>query len=211
MKLDPAYAAVLSEQSCGSSQCLYFAIARRCTEILAWQNKQPSNHHPQAKKSSYSWGPSMGFSLGIASEANNLLSSLIKVLSSDGKPLGIGTYNPNTSIRVRLITSDEEIHTAFFEKVRRTRRVEAETPPTGHQWISASTCELTRCLDSLIGTMIRLSFRFIPRAWNFQKEIIEALTKTFSPHHRRALRHRVQTEGLKDMPVTVHLGTIDGQ
>ena len=44
--------------------------------------------------------------------------AIVSVLASNGKPLGLGTYNPLTSIRVRLLTrdADETIDAGYFLK-----------------------------------------------------------------------------------------------
>lgn len=143
--------------------------------------------------------------------------SLVTLLASDGKELGIGTYNPLTNIRVRLITRDTQqtINTAFFAK--RFAELDAwkqsHLPPhtNGYRLVHAET-------DSLPGLIIdRYGSTFVFQLHTagmeqFRTEIIEALKLTFTPRaivERSDIEVRKQ-EGLKDMPIAVHHGDITG-
>ena len=143
--------------------------------------------------------------------------SLVTLLASDGRGLGIGTYNPLTNIRVRLITRDTQqtIDQAFFEKrfAELTTWKQNHLPPNtnGYRLVHAET-------DSIPGLIIdRYGSTFVFQLHtagmeHFRTEIIEALKTTFSPRaivERSDIEVRKQ-EGLTDMPITVHHGDITG-
>lgn len=142
--------------------------------------------------------------------------SLVQVLSSDEKCLGIGTYNPHTNIRIRMLSRDpqEQINESFFIK----KFLELDTwkkkhlPPNtnGYRLVHAET-------DGLPGLIVdRYADTFVFQIHTagmelLRGEIISALTKTFSPTtivERSDLQVR-KREGLKTAPVTVHLGSAD--
>ncbi len=143
--------------------------------------------------------------------------SLVMLLASDGRELGIGTYNPLTNIRVRLITRDTTttIDQAFFEKRFAELDVwkQKHLPPhtNGYRLVHAET-------DSLPGLIIdRYGSTFVFQLHTagmerFRTEVIEALKTTFTPRaivERSDIEVRKQ-EGLSDMPITVHHGDITG-
>lgn len=163
------------------------------------------------------------FSKGISTEGRNapapdlIPGSLVTLLASDGKELGIGTYNPLTNIRVRLITRDATtiIDQAFFEKrfVELDAWKQKHLPPhtNGYRLVHAET-------DSIPGLIIdRYGSTFVFQLHTagmerFRTEIIEALKTTFTPRaivERSDIEVRKQ-EGLNDMPITVHHGDITG-
>lgn len=156
------------------------------------------------------------FSLGVAKEDKSLPpGTLVKLQSSTGEMLGVGTYNPLTNIRVRLLTRDADatIDTGFFE--RRFAELDAWkqshlSPDTnGYRLVHAET-------DSLPGLIIdryddTIVFQIHTAGMELlREEILSALKKTFHPKNiveRSDIEVRKQ-EGLKDTPITVHLGEI---
>jgi 23S rRNA (cytosine1962-C5)-methyltransferase len=139
--------------------------------------------------------------------------SPVKVLSHDGKALGVGTYNPITNIAVRMLSRnpDEEINERFFAK----KFLELDTwkrkhlPPdtNGYRLVHAEA-------DGLPGLIIdRYADTFVFQIHTFGMEqfrahIIGALQKNFSPKNiiERSDVEVRKIEGLKDMPTATHVG-----
>lgn len=156
------------------------------------------------------------FSGGVAREPKDLApGSLVKVISNYGDELGIGTYNPLTNIRVRMITRDTSvtIDTEFFAK----RFAELDAWKQNHLPKDTNGYRLVCAeADDLPGLIIdRYDSTFVFQLHtagmeHFRQEIIDALTKTFHPAaivERSDIEVRKQ-EGLTTMPVTTHLGTV---
>ncbi len=157
------------------------------------------------------------FSNGVEKENKSLTpGSLVKVLASNGQELGIGTYSPLTNIRVRLLTrnSNEEINAAFFEKRFKDlddwKQKNIPSNTNGYRLVHAET-------DMFPGLIIdRYNDTFVFQIHTagmeqFRAEIVNALKKVFSPRiivERSDIEFR-KSEGLKDMPITVHLGNVD--
>ncbi len=159
------------------------------------------------------------FSNAIASEASKVpdslpAGSLVRVLSFDKKELGIGTYNPHTNIRVRMMTRDawEEINEAFFvkqfTKIDAWKKSHLPENTNGYRLVHAET-------DGLPGLIVdRYDTTFVFQIHTagmelLRAEIIAALTQVFSPKvivERSDLVVR-KREGLRTAPVTVHLGS----
>lgn len=157
------------------------------------------------------------FSEAIAQGVDAEPGGLVRVLSASGEALGIGTWNPLTSIRVRLLTRDdkEEIDTAYFSRrfneldTWKHDRLPAQT--TGYRIVHAEA-------DGLPGLILdRYDKTFVFQLHTAGMErlrpfILEALQQTFRPEvivERSDLEVR-KIEGLDDRPVAVHSGAIDG-
>lgn len=159
------------------------------------------------------------FSVGKSSPSSDVSNlppgSLVKILSSTGEELGIGTYNPLTNIRVRILSRNpnEEIDEAFFAK----KFLELDTwkkkylPPdtSGYRLVHAEA-------DGLPGLIIdRYGDTFVFQIHTagmeqFRTNIIDALKKNFSPKNiveRSDIEVR-KLEGLKDMPIVTHMGDV---
>ncbi len=144
--------------------------------------------------------------------------TIVKILSSDGRELGLGTYNPLTNIRVRLLTCDcaVEINTAFFEKkfAELDAWKQKHLPPNtnGYRLVHAETDELSGLIvDRYNDTFV---FQLHTAGMNrLRKEIIDALKNTFHPKaiiERSDIEVRKQ-EGLTDMPIKVHHGDVNDE
>lgn len=142
--------------------------------------------------------------------------ALVEVQSQGGARLGIGTFNPLTSIRVRLLTNnvDEEINAAFFEKRFRAledwKRSHMQEDTNGFRLVHSES-------DGIPGLIVdRYADVFVFQLHTagmdrLRKEIVEALTRAFTPSaivERSDVEARKQ-EGLTDRPVAVHLGTVE--
>ncbi len=142
--------------------------------------------------------------------------SLVRVLSFDKKELGIGTYNPHTNIRVRMMTRDcsEEINEEFFvkqfKKLDAWKQKHLPENTNGYRLVHAET-------DGLPGLIVdRYDTTFVFQIHTagmelLRKEIIGALVQVFSPKvivERSDLVVR-KREGLKTAPITVHLGSAE--
>ncbi len=157
------------------------------------------------------------FSNAIGTEDKKLeAGSLVRVLSFDKKELGIGTYNPHTNIRVRMMTRDawEEINEAFFvkqfKKLDAWKKSHLPENTNGYRLVHAETDGLPGLIVDRYDTT--LVFQIHTAGMELlRKEIIGALVQVFSPKvivERSDLVVR-KREGLKTAPVTVHLGSAE--
>ncbi len=159
------------------------------------------------------------FSLAIQKEDTHLApGSCVRVVDNSDRPLGIGTYNPLTNIRVRLLTRDvnEAIDAPFFE----TRFAQLDTWKRGHLPEKTNGYRLVHAeADGLPGLIIdRYANVFVFQLHTAGMEllrdlIIEALQNTFQPDaimERSDVEARGQ-EGLHDRPIKLHRGIVDGQ
>lgn len=143
--------------------------------------------------------------------------TIVEVHAHDGMALGLGTWNANTSIRVRMLSRninekiDEEFFSARFQQLETWKRSRLPAETNGYRLIHAEA-------DGLPGLIVdRYDDVFVFQLHTagmdrLRAEIIAALTDTFKP---RAIVERSdievrKVEGLKDQPVAIRLGTIDG-
>ena len=157
------------------------------------------------------------FSNALATELQSEPGILVKLVADDGKYLGIGMYNPKTSIRVRLLTRerDAEINQKFFENQFQALAHSKES----HLSAGTNAFRLVHGdADGLPGLIVDIYqdvcvFQLHTAGMDrFRDWIIGALRDSFSP---RAIVERSDVnvrkrEGLKDGPTQVHLGSIDG-
>lgn len=151
----------------------------------------------------------------LKSEINEV--GLCQVLSNDNKNLGIGMFNPKTSISVRMLSGDAEIvvDKEFFTKrfleldERKKRFLPDET--TGYRLVNADA-------DRLPGLIVdRYEDVFVFQIHTagmdvFRDAIVEALKEAFDPAvivERSDIDARKQ-DGLMPLPVKIHHGNIDG-
>ncbi len=142
---------------------------------------------------------------------------LVTVNSPRGEALGIGYINPNTSIRVRMLTHNpkEVIDVAFFAKrfknLDEWKRPRLPANTNGYRLVHSES-------DNLPGLIIdRYADVFVFQLHTYGMErlrdqIIAALKETFSP---RAIVERSDVdvrrmEGLKDLPKGIRDGSIEG-
>lgn len=158
------------------------------------------------------------FSNALADEPSGLEpGQLVEVRASNGEPLGLGTWNGHTSIRVRMMTRDvdETIDADFFAKRFRAldawKRSRLPKETTGYRLVHAEA-------DALPGLVIdRFDDVFVYQlhtagADRLRQDIVDALTAVFSP---RAIVERSdldvrKLEGLKDLPTGVVTGKLEG-
>jgi 23S rRNA (cytosine1962-C5)-methyltransferase len=156
------------------------------------------------------------FSQAVATDTQTENGALVEVRSSRGEPLGIGTRNGQTSIRIRMITRDvtEPIDVAFFATRFRALRAwkEKHLPPktTGYRLVHAES-------DGIPGLIIdRYAEVFVMQLHTagmelLRQTIVDALMEVFAPQaivERSDVNVR-RTEGLHDEPVGVLYGKVD--
>lgn len=156
------------------------------------------------------------FSEALRDSATVAPGSLVEVASSRGSFLGVGTYNPLTSIRVRMLTRDpkEKIDADYFSKrfSQLNRWKQSHLPPetTGYRVVHAEA-------DGIPGLIVdRYADTYVFQIHTAGMEclrdlIIQALKHTFHPQtivERSDLSVR-QREGLHTEPITVHHGSVD--
>lgn len=157
------------------------------------------------------------FSNAIEKQLDLEPGALVSVVSHTEEALGIGTFNSNTSIRVRIITNDAEAEidakffTAKFLELDERKRKFLLQNTDGYRVAHADA-------DSLPGLIVdRYADVFVFQIHTagmeqFRNIIIEALKTAFKPVaivERSDVEVR-KREGLKDSPVCVHYGNIDG-
>ncbi len=143
------------------------------------------------------------------------MGELVEVVDMRGSSLGLGTYNSNTSIRVRMLgtPADTVVDAKFFSErfkalnTWKEPRLPANT--NGYRIVHAEA-------DNLPGLIVdRYDRVFVFQLHTagmerLRAEIIEGLTKAFDPVgivERSDLDVR-RMEGLKDAPTTVHLNNL---
>jgi 23S rRNA (cytosine1962-C5)-methyltransferase len=138
--------------------------------------------------------------------------SLVQVLDTRGRSMGIGTWNGNTSIRVRMLSREAEqaIDTAFFvERLRALDEWKRPRLPTNTNGYRVAHAEA----DWLPGLIVdrddqAIVFQIHTAGMELlRKEIIEAIEQVFAPTvivERSDLDVR-RIEGLRDAPITTHL------
>ncbi len=148
---------------------------------------------------------------------------LVEVQSRDGDRLGIGTFNPLTSIRVRLITHDvrtqmsdarSAIDAQWFEGKFKSldawKRSRLPERTTGYRLVHAETDGIPGLIVDRYGDVFVFQLHTAGMD-RLREEIVTALTRAFVPTaivERSDVEARKQ-EGLQDRPVAVHVGTID--
>ena len=155
------------------------------------------------------------FSNALAGDIQGQPGILVKVISADSSFLGIGTYNPLTSIRIRIISSvDEQINETFFvnKLLLLDKMKQKYLPPqtSGYRLVHSDA-------DGFPGLIIdRYDQTFVFQIHTAGMEllrplIISSIKKAFRPEaivERSDVSARKE-EGLQDYPVEVHLGQID--
>ncbi|MDD5438352.1 MAG: class I SAM-dependent rRNA methyltransferase [Patescibacteria group bacterium] len=155
------------------------------------------------------------FSNAIDRDIQGENGQIVKVKDGKGRDLGLGTWNGLTSIRVRMLTRDQEekIDVAFF--VSRFKELDGFKKSglpktTGYRVVHAEA-------DGIPGLILdRYDDVFVFQLHTagmdkLRAEIIEAIRKTFKPSaiiERSDLDVR-KLEGLTNQPVEIHHGKID--
>lgn len=160
--------------------------------------------HPWVFSNAISQEPAQGVTPGM----------LVRLQDFDGHPLGIGIYNPLTSIRVRLVSRLEEVIDAEFFSERFCRLASQKTallaPETTAFRLAHGDADdmpglIVDCYEDVIVFQIHTAGMDLLR-----EAIIRGLRETFD---LRALVERSDVlarkrEGLNDMPSCVHDGEI---
>ncbi len=159
------------------------------------------------------------FSEAIDSSKQNLPNlepgSLVEILDHRGKSLGIGTFNTNTSIRIRLLSRDPktQVNQTFF--ANRLKELsewkQARLPPqtNGYRVAHAEADHLPGLIVDRYDNVFvfQLHTAGMDRLRN---EIIEGIKQAFNPIaiiERSDLDVR-RIEGLQDAPVTIHYSSL---
>ncbi len=153
------------------------------------------------------------FSEAIAKTDSAKTGELVEVSSAKGEFLGIGYINPNTSIRVRMLTLHERVpidaafFAARFQKLDYWKKQYLPSGTTGYRLVHAEADGLPglivdRYADTLVFQLHTAGMDLL------RAEIIQALQTTFAP---RVIVERSDVdvrrmEGLSNMPIQTHLG-----
>ena len=164
-------------------------------------------------KAGHPWVFSQAVARGTEAEPG----TIVLVKSAKGESLGLGTWNANTSIRVRMLTGDasQKIDTDFFverfKSLDKWKRNHLPPKTDGYRLVHAET-------DFLPGLIVdRYDDVFVFQLHTagmdrLRNEIVEALEKAFSPSaivERSDIDVR-KMEGLHDRPVAIRSGKVDG-
>jgi len=156
------------------------------------------------------------FSEAIAKSDPAEAGEIVTVLASDGRALGLGTFNPLTSIRVRMLTAnpEEKIDADYFARRLKSldewKRSRLPAHTDGYRVVHAEADGIPGLiLDRYANTFVfQLHTAGMER---LRAPILEAIEQTFAPKNvveRSDVEVRKQ-EGLKDKPVAVHKGQIE--
>ena len=156
------------------------------------------------------------FSNAIISDTSQINEvCLVEIFSQDNAFLGIGMFNPKTSIKVRIISKDKNtvIDKEFFEKrffeLDKRKKEFLPSITTGYRLCNADS-------DMFPGLIIdRYEDTFVFQIHTagmdiFRDDIVSAIKEAFNPSaivERSDIEARKQ-EGLLDMPVGVKFGDV---
>lgn len=156
------------------------------------------------------------FSNAVAKGADAEPGTVVSVKSTAGDALGLGTWNANTSIRVRILTRDPEVEidAAFFEErlavLDEWKREHVPAKTDGYRICHAEADGIPGLIvDRYADTIVfQLHTAGMDR---LRQEIVDGIKSALKPKiivERSDLDVR-KMEGLHDMPVTIHLGKMD--
>lgn len=186
-----------------------------------------SSHRPYAKLKVGKQIPVRAGHPWVFSEAidvhpqNAEAGSLVEVQDSHGNVLGLGTWNPKNSIRIRLMTHDKqtEINAAFFAE----RFAQLDTWKTEHLPAETNGYRLVHAeVDGLPGLILdRYNDTYVFQLHTLgmdrlRNDLIEGLKQfATSKHHTFAIVERSDVEarrqeGLTPLPAKVHHGEVSG-
>ncbi len=156
------------------------------------------------------------FSNAIEKESKGLgLGDVVMVVTKKGDVVGLGAYNPLTSIRVRMLSrnASEKIDADFFigriAKANAFRAGLLSSDTTGYRAVHAEADGLPGLIVDRYGDTVVFQIH-TAGAERFRLEILAALASVFHPIaivERSDLAGRKQ-EGLTDFPVRVHAGEV---
>jgi 23S rRNA (cytosine1962-C5)-methyltransferase len=159
-----------------------------------------------------------GTEAGRAAEAPRT-GSLVEVLSAGGAFLGIGTYHPGNTIRVRMLSrSVEKIDPAFFTrrfarlKIEKSDHLPADTD--GFRLVHADADGLPGLVVDLYGKTAVFQIHTAGME-PFREAVIAALRDPEGAIGAEAVVERSDVEarrqeGLRPLEPVVHAGTVDG-
>lgn len=146
---------------------------------------------------------------------------LVKVYSGGKQFLGIGMYNPNTSISVRMISLNKDDENRFkvdrdffvrkFKSLANAKKEFLPVETTAYRLVNADA-------DWLPGLIIDryenvFVFQIHTAAMDKYRElIVEALRDAFDPEaivERSDIESR-KSDGMESLPVNIHYGKVDG-
>ncbi|MEK7673074.1 MAG: class I SAM-dependent rRNA methyltransferase [Patescibacteria group bacterium] len=157
------------------------------------------------------------FSMGIEKDAEAERGELVEVQTSEGRFLGVGTYSPGNSIRVRIISREklEKLDKDFFVgRLLALDKLKREFLPEGTNGYRIVHADA----DYLPGLILdKYNDVFVFQAHTagmdiVKLELIEAIKEVFSPRgivERSDLEIR-KMEGLEHIKPMIHFGEIDG-
>lgn len=148
---------------------------------------------------------------------------LVEVRAHDGYFLGIGMFNPRTSISVRILALshggkveknfvvDEKFFSERFLELERLKKEFLPAQTTAYRLVNADADWLPGLIVDRYGDVF--VFQIHTACMDlFRNEIIGALQKSFDCEaivERSDIESR-KSDGLKSLPVKIHFGKIDG-
>ena len=142
---------------------------------------------------------------------------IVNVFSARGACLGRGTYNPLTSIRVRMLTRDPEeaIDAAYFSKrfssLNDWKKIHLPPETTGYRIVHAEADGIPGLIVDRYADVCVFQLHTAGME-RLRDQIIQAIHDTFYPAaivERSDLSVR-RREGLHTEPIEIHHGTIHG-
>ncbi|MBU1862925.1 MAG: class I SAM-dependent rRNA methyltransferase [Candidatus Omnitrophica bacterium] len=157
------------------------------------------------------------FSKALQEEYRLPAGELVAVYSATNEPLGIGMYNPKTSIRVRMLARETAVCIDHDFFIRRFSSLDDDKRPllppetTGYRLVHGDADYFPGLIVDRYGEVCVFQIHTAGMD-RMRNEIIEALRTAFSPRaivERSDIEAR-KREGLGVLPVAVHEGSIDG-
>lgn len=156
------------------------------------------------------------FSNGIKSSQSSSPGEIVKIISSSGEELGLGIFNPNTSIAVRMLTKDSktkidaDFFISRFKALEKTKKEFLPLNTNGFRIVNSDADYMpgliVDCYDST------LVFQMHTFGMDLLKgKMVEALKAAFNPTSivERSDVDVREIEGLEDFPVMIHHGAVD--
>ncbi|MBI5655103.1 class I SAM-dependent rRNA methyltransferase [Candidatus Uhrbacteria bacterium] len=156
------------------------------------------------------------FSEAIGRDVRGEAGMLVAVESAQGEPLGIGTWNGNTSIRVRMLSRDAEarVDADFFadrfKSLNKWKLGKMPSKTDGYRVAHAEADNLPGLIVDRYGDVVVFQLHTAGMEM-LREEIVAALKKVFKPKaivERSDLDVR-KIEGLRDQPSGVIYGEVE--
>lgn len=155
------------------------------------------------------------FSKALASSPSCKPGTLVRVKDSHGRFVGLGSFHPGNSIRVRILSRvSEPINLSFFsrkiEDLYNTKKIFLPPDTNGFRIVHGDADSLPGLVVDIYGRTLVFQITTVGME-TYRPLILKALVSLFNPEavvERSDLESRKE-EGLQPLPVKIHYGSIN--